>query len=272
MPGTRRLILLVSGLLSFVVLAAAPCLAVGPYLDAARMSAFIRAPHDPAVIGMITHSEADDHGASYYWLGGDFPVRTKFLLQLEVPYIDLAFDDELRDGFGDARLRAKARAWTWSGGAVYLLGGILFGSGSADLFPYSTQSTDWEIGAAVVDTLGVRDERGHPQPLSSVSLWASVSAVYVTRLSDRIKTNDLHGNYASLGFGAIYPLSLRFEVEAGGLMLGFRNGGTRMIFYGQLAFHYSTSTQLFATLQAEAGRREDRASDYSAAIGMGIGL
>jgi hypothetical protein len=261
------LALLAAGLLSFL---SWPAQAMGPYVDAARVSDFIRAPQSSAVVGLISHSEAEDHGASYFWLAGDIPIKTKFLLQLEIPYIDLAFDDELRDGFGDIRLRAKSRAWSWPGASIYLLGGILFGSGTADLFPYSTQSTDWEIGAALVDTLGALNEQGYPKPLSSLSFWVNISAVYVTRLSDRLKSPDLHGNYATLGGGLAYPLSRRFGVEVGGLGLRFRSGVTREIYYAQLTLQYSRSTRLFATAQGERAAREERASDYSAAIGMSV--
>jgi hypothetical protein len=92
----------------------------------------------------------------------------------------------------------------------------------------------------------------------------------VTRLSDRLKTGDLHGNYATLGGGLVYPLSRRFEIELGGLGLRFRSGETREIYYAQLAFYYSRSTQLFTTVQGERAAREERASDYSAVIGMSV--
>lgn len=259
--------LLAAGLLSFLPSSA---LAMGPYIDAARVSGFIRAPQSSAAVGLINHSEAEDQSASYFWLAGDIPIKTKFLLQLEIPYIDLAFEDELRDGFGDVRLRAKSRAWSWPGASIYLLGGISFGSGTADLFPYSTQSTDWEVGAALVDTLGAWDESGNPKPLSSLSFWVNVSVVYVTRLSDRLKSPDLHENYATLGGGLAYPLSRRFSVEVGGLGLRFRSGVTREIYYAQLTLRSLRSTQLFTTAQGERAAREERASDYSAVIGMSV--
>ncbi|MEJ2721842.1 MAG: hypothetical protein P8181_11990, partial [bacterium] len=157
-----------------------PASAVGPYVDAARLSAFVRASQKPAAAGLINHSEAEGHGASYFWLAGDVPVGSKSFIRLEIPYIDLAYDDDIRDGFGDIHLRAKVRVWAQNGAAVFLRGGINFGSGTADLFPYSTQSTDFEAGAAVVDTLGTRNDRGGPVPLKSLTVWASASAVYAT--------------------------------------------------------------------------------------------
>ncbi len=244
--------------------------AVGPYEDAARRSAFIRASQNASAAGLITHSEAEDHAASYFWLSGVVPAGSKSLLQLEIPYIDLAYDDELRDGFGDIRLRAKSRVWTRPGAAVFLLGGIQFGSGTADLFPYSTQSTDWEAGIAVVDTLGATDENGGPKPLNSLSFWVGASGVYVTRLRDVLKEGDLHGNYATLLGGLLFPLSRRFDIEAGGVALRFRSGVTREIYYSQLMYHHSRSTTLFATVQGERAARIERASDYSAVIGMSV--
>jgi hypothetical protein len=260
--------LLAIGLLSFVDVTPAP--AVGPYVDAARISAFVRAPQRPAVIGLVNHSEAAYHGASYFWLAGDIPIKSKFLLQLEIPYIDLAYDEELRDGFGDIRLRAKSRAWTWTGAAVFLLGGIGFGSGTADLFPYSTQSTDWEVGVAFVDTLGARDDNGLPTPLTSLTFWVSTSAVYVTRLPERLKDTDLHDNYATLSGGLVYPLSRWFDIEAGGLGLRNRSGVTREIYYSQLMYHHTRATMLFATVQGERADWRERASEYSVVIGMSV--
>ncbi|UCG52503.1 MAG: hypothetical protein JSW58_02835 [Candidatus Latescibacterota bacterium] len=268
LPGGRGICLLAIGLLS--LLGGTSASANGPYEDAARISAFTRAQQRPAVLSSITRTDGEDLDASFFWLAAQFSLKSKFLVQTEIPYISLATDDDIEGGFGDIRVRAKARVWSGGGGALFVVGSVRFGSGSNALFPYSTQSTDYEAGIGFVDTVGTRDVEGRPRPFSSFSFWLRSTGVYVTRLADRLKKADLHETHLTLAGGVIFPVFRRIELEIGGLGFRFRSGVVREIYFSQLSWGYSPSTELFATLQAERAAKQERASNVGVVAGLQV--
>lgn len=268
LPGVREKVFLAAGLLCFMAPQIAS--AVGGFEDVGRISAFLRAPHGPVLMGSITRADAQGNGASIFWLAGYIPIRRVFLLQPEIPYVTMAQEDVVQDGFGDARLSAKARVWASNGKALSLVSSFRFGSGSTALFPYSTAGNDLEIGLGFADSLGTRDELGGMEPLRSLSFWVRAAAVYVIRLNDSLEEADLHGDYVTLGGGIVLPLSRRFGVEVGAMGLLFKTGAVREVYFTEFDAALSPSTDLYVTLQGERGDWKERAVDGSAGVGLKV--
>ncbi len=259
-----RSFIVATGLLSF---AAPPAFSTGSFEDASARAAWLRAPHRRALDGSITRSDGTGQAASFFTLRATVPVRSAFLIRVEVPYITLAAGDIIRDGFGDVVLRANARAWTGNRKTFQFTGACRFGSGTSELFPYSTASIDTEVGAAYIDSLGTVDERGL-SPLKSLSYWISASYVYVMRLDDRLKETELHGQHAIAGGGLLTALSRSLELEAGGLGLFFESGATREICFTRVSWAVSAAAQVYAAAQVETGESSERASDASVSVGL----
>ncbi len=269
-PGVRNRFLLAAGLLSLIT--ASPAYAIGPFEDVARLSTFLRSPQRGTISSSITRANAQGEASSFFWLAGQVPVRSNFFLQVDVPYISVARGEDIEDGFGDINVLARVRAWEGNRKRLFLMGTFRLGSGSASLFPYSTASSDVEIGLAFVDSVGTVSGMGGLEPLRSISYWMNLSASYIVRLNDRLDEAELHGDHLDFGGGVIYPLTHRIEIEAGGMGLFFKSGAVREIYYGQVVGRFSPSIDLFLTIQAERGKWQDRAIDGSVSIGMLVSL
>jgi hypothetical protein len=265
-PGARKPFILAAGLLSF---AAPPVLAVGPFVDASRVSAFVGAPLGRGLDGSITRADSQGQGASFFLLAAQIRVRSAFLIQPEISYITLALDDEVEDGFGDLILRAKARAWTGHRKTLSIVSSLRLGSGSASLFPYSTASTDVEAGVAFVDSVGASGGDAL-QPLRSLSYRVTASGVYVIRLDDRLEEAGLHDRYATAGGGVLVALTRKVELEVGGLGLVFHSGAVREVYFSKLTAALSPETHLYLTVQGERGDWRERAVDASATLGLAV--
>lgn len=148
-------------------------------------------------------------------------------------------------------------------------GACRVGSGTAELFPYSTASIDPEVGVAFVDSLGTIDERGLT-PMKSLSYWISASYVYVMRLDDQLEAAELHGHHAIAGGGLITALSRSLEIEGGGLGLFFESGAARQICFARVSWAVSSAARVYATAQVETGESSERASDASASVGLAV--
>lgn len=260
-PGAKTIAVFVAGLLS---LGAADSRAVGPFKDVSDLSDFIRAPRDHGLSGSITRADSQGRGASIFTLAGFYPLRTSFLMQLECSYVALADDEVVLQDLGDVFLRLKARVWGGNQSALALISNVRLGTGTPTLFPYSTASTDVELGISFVDSLG-RDAAGDPR---FFSYWAMASGTYVFRVNDRLEADELHGNCVSAGGGVLAGLTRRLGVEAGGLGLAFDSGALREIYYARISAALSPATRLHVIVQGERGDWQDRAVDASAEIGL----
>lgn len=236
------------------------------------MSTFLRAPQRGTISSSITRANAQGEGSSFFWLAGHIPVRSNFLIQIDVPYISVARGDNIEDGFGDTNVLARVRAWEGNRKRLFLLGSFRLGSGSTSLFPYSTASSDVKIGLAFVDSLGTMFGGGGMEPLRSFSYWVNLSASYIVRLNDRLEVAELHDDHLDFGGGVVYPLTRRIEIEAGGMGFFFKSGAIREVYYGQVLGRFSPSIDLFFTVQGERGDWRDRAVDGSVSIGMLVSL
>jgi hypothetical protein len=257
-------IVFVAGLLSF---SAPASRAVGPFMNVADMSEFIRTRADARLTGSITRADSRGRGASTFDFAAFFPLRSSFLLKLEISYIALAADDRVIGDFGDAILRVKAHAWTGDRSTLALISSVRFGTGSPGLFPYSTASTDVEIGAAFVDSLG---SGGAANQSRLLSYWITATGTYVVRLNDRLEEEELHGDHVLVGGGVVVGISRRFGVEVGGVGLAFDTGAVREVYFARLTAALSPATNLQVSVQGEGGDWEDRAVDASAAVGLTV--
>jgi hypothetical protein len=254
----------------FLTFAASPALSVGPFVDVSRTSAFVRAPLARGLGSSITRASLEGQGASFFLVDGQIRIRSSFLFQPELSYISIARDEKVEDGFGDAILRAKARVWARPQKCVAILSSLRLGSGSASLFPYSTASTDFEMGMAFVDSIGSSGADRTLEPLRSFSFWVAASGVYVIRLDDQLEQNDLHSHYAAAGGGILAALARWIEIEAGGEGLFFETGAVREVYFSTLTTVLSPGMNLYLTVQGEGGNWRERAVDASATLGLSV--
>jgi hypothetical protein len=249
-----------------------PAFSIGPFEDVSRLSAFLRAPQSSSLSGSITRANSQGEGASFFWLAGQVPLKSNVLLQFDAPYVSVARGVDIEDGFGDITAWARVRAWGKPRKRLFLVGASRLGSGSTALFPYSTASSDVEVGLAFVDSVGTQSAAGGLEPLRSVSWWLNLSASYIVRLNDRLEEAELHDDHVDFGGGLIYPLTKRIEIEAGGMGLFFQSGAVREIYYGQVLGRFSPSIDLFITVQGERGDWQYRAVDGSVSVGLFVSL
>jgi hypothetical protein len=261
------MLILVAGLLCFATDTAR---SVGPFTDVSRLSAFLRSPHESSLGGSITRADAQETGASLFALAADFPVRSAFLLQLEIPYVTLALDDKVEDGFGDALLRMKARLWTGARRSLAVTSTLRMGSGSVSLFPFASGSTDIEAGLVFIDSIGVGEGEKTLEPLRSISYWVLGGGAYPIRVNEGLEKAGLYGRYVTAGGGVLAALTRRIEIEAGGLGLFFDTGAVREIYFSRLSLALSDVSRLSLSVQGERGDSQDRAADASAGINLTV--
>jgi hypothetical protein len=266
-PGTRRTLVLTAGLLCF---AARGSLAVGPFVDVSRFSAYLRSAPAPSLDGAITRASASESQASMFSLAANFPVRSVFLLQLEFPFVTVGFDEGTEDGFGDALLRIKSRLWRGSRKTLSLNTSVRMGSGSVSLFPFASGSTDVEIGLAFVDSVGVGDGANALEPLRSLSYWITAGGNYPLRVNDSIEEAGLYDRCLEAGGGVIAALVRSIEIEAGGLGLVFAEGPVREIYFSRLTYALTDASRISVVVQGERGDENDRAFDASAGIDLTV--
>ena len=261
------MLILVAGLLCF---ATATAHSVGPFIDVPRLSAFLRSPHESSLDGSITRADAEETNASLFVLAADFPVRSTFLIQVDVPYVTLAYGDKVEDGFGDALLRMKARLWRGGRRSILVTSSLRVGSGSTSLFPFSTGSTDIEVGLVFVDSIGVGEGEKALRPLRSISYWVMGGGDYPIRVNDTLEEADLYPRFATVGGGVLAALTRRIEIEAGGLGLFFATGAAREIYFSRVSLGLSDVSRISLNVQMERGDREDRAANASAGINLTV--
>jgi hypothetical protein len=256
-----------AGLLLFTARGA---LAVGPFVDVGRMSAFLRSPQRTSVSGSITRADGRGVEGSVFVLSADFPLQSAFLFQLEFPYLSAAYDKEVDDGFGDATFGLRARAWKGERKTFLVTGALKTGSGTSTLFPFSTGSIDVEAGLAFVDSVGVDSSATALEPLRSFSYWIAAAGVYPLRVEDSLRDSGLHTRYARAGGGALVALTRRIELEAGGMALFFPEGAVRPIYFSRLSFAFSEVSRISLVVQRETGDELDRAVNGSVGFDLTV--
>jgi hypothetical protein len=245
-------------------------MAVGPFVDVSRFSAFLRSAHEHSVDGSITRADAPGAPASIFSVAASFPVRSAFLLQVEFPFVTVGYDEEVEDGFGDALFRLKSRLWRGSHKSLALDTSVRMGSGSVTLFPYASGSTDIEIALAFVDSIGIGEGATALEPLRSFSYWIVAGGNYPLRVDDTIEEAGLYDRCLEVGGGVVAALAKKLEIEAGGLGLVFAEGPVREVYFSRLTWGLTESSRISVVVQGERGDREDRAFDASAGIDLTV--
>lgn len=238
---------------------AKPARSSGVYEEFGRFFTFVLAPQAYSIDGHVALTGAPDNEASVFTLSTNAPHQSWILVQPEISYVSKTTPTEVFNSAGDAMVRVRVRLWHAPSVAVHVLPAVRLGTGTAELFPYSTASIDIELGLAVVDTIGSR-----------AGWWASGSAIYPTRVQDQIKEGHLYGNWATGGLGVILMPGSRWLFKGGGMALYPAGHRTRQIYFADLDFSYSAHTTWYLTSLVEGGTRDNRAVDYSAGFGIRV--
>ncbi len=231
--------------------------ATSSYQDFSRTVYFLMAPAELSLEGRAARAEASNNEAAIYTLGALMPFR---LFQLEVPYISAVTSDNILDGFGDPVFRMRFRAWGGNSASFYVLSGVRMGSlpfllSDDSLFPYSTGSLDFSLGAAFADTL------------ATVTWWASLSGTWPTRVEDDLKDAGLHREYATFSVGTRFPVARKFDLQLGAAMVIPANRSYRQLYFANIDWWYTDVAGFYAYGQIEGGSKEDWESDYAVGVG-----
>lgn len=204
-------------------------------------------------------ADAPSHDASLYTLGVQVPLKSRLLLRGELSYVSLTAPNDSEDGFSDARLRVRTQVATGNQRALFLVGAFRAGSGSAELFPYSTASVDVEGGVAAIDTLS-----------STTALWIYAAGTHPTRVRDKLKQADLYPSFMTVAGGVVFSPLERLDVEGGVLAYLFRGDTPRELYFVDADLRYSDATAFYVSFQAEGGDESRRAVDFAAVVGIRI--
>lgn len=239
-----------------VVSATSPARAVGVYEDAAGNAGFLFAPQNPSFRAAFIRTNADGRDASMAVFAFTYPLRGRILVGADLPFITRIEPGGMESRFGDLQLRARVRVAGGTGRAFHLLGGLRVGSGSASLYPYSSQSYDLGLGAGYVDSLAV------------LNVWASATGVAVFRALEGLDESARQENFARLEGGLELPFGSAVALRMGTTVLAFRSGAVREVYLTQIQYAFSPALQLRVSGHAEAGDSEERVSDVALTVAV----
>jgi hypothetical protein len=230
----------------------------GLFEDFGESSSFILSPRFQSLAVSAARTESEGGDAFLYTLYASYAVKSAFLLQAEQSYVTISSPNGIRSGFGDFLARLRAGLYTGGARAVYFLSALRSGSGSRSIFPYASGSIDATAGFAYVDSLAL------------FNYWGAAGATAVWRGPKAIDGNSVHDNYAVISAGVSFPLHDSFEVRVFGAGYFLTSGPIREI-YGLLASYRASSfVSAFVSLQAEAGKEEERVTDAAVFAGVRI--
>lgn len=249
---------------AFSVLSPRSAEAVGLYQDYNRFSSFLLVPAVTSIDAGATRTRMDSpaEDAAIYTLSARLPLRT-ILFQLELPYASLATKDDIQNAFGDLTLRIRFTGWAPGGKALWLLSGVRLGAApflrsSAEFFPYSTGSLDFEAGLAYVDTM------------EAFTVWVASVATHPTRVDDVLKDSNLYKSYLTIGAGVAVTPGPAVALQAGAIAYFPRGHSIRHIHFVEAEWRYSQITAFYGFAQIEAGDEATRATDIAAGLGTRI--
>jgi hypothetical protein len=229
--------------------------ALGVYEDFFDRSVFLSAPMAQSLTASIARTERNDDDASCFFLGADYDLFGFLLLRAELTYGLLSTESKTEDGFGDLLFRGRATVLDRSSFHLYLTGLMRTGSGSNAIFPYSSGSIDVGAGMGFVDSLSV------------LTLWGEATGTTVGNKPGGI-SNDLNGNYSTIGFGIILPLAAGTALHCGGSGYLSWKGAARDVYFAGLEYAHSPAMHFFLSLQAEGGKSEERVFDFGLRSGV----
>lgn len=242
------------GVLSFWL----PAFAAGVYIDASGDVLFLTAPRAYALAGRVARSNGTESDASLYILDAAFPVRSWGLVELDIPFISIVEPSTVETGLGDLSIRARADLYVRDGRAFRLISALRTGTGTARVFPYSSQSIDLEVGIGYVDTL----EMFH--------IRASGGGAYVSKEPTDVPEHQLHGHYGRFGLGLHLPFEFGFNVGVGLSAIFYEAGRSREIYLGTVEYRHSEWLVLVFAAHTEGGDSEERVGDTAVTGGLRI--
>jgi hypothetical protein len=230
----------------------------GLFEDFGESSSFILSPRVQSLSVAAARTEDEGRDAFLYSLYASYPIQSALLLQVEQSYITISAPSGIKGGFGDFRIRLRARLNSVAGRALYFTSALRSGSGSRRVFPYASGSIDASVGFAFVDSLTL------------FSYWGEAGGTTVWRGPEAIDENSAHDNYAVISAGISFPLRGSFDVRFFGAGYFLASGSSREIFGVLTSYRASSFVSLFASVQAEAGKKEERVTDVAAVAGARI--
>ncbi|MDH3196728.1 MAG: hypothetical protein OEO21_00655 [Candidatus Krumholzibacteria bacterium] len=231
--------------------------AVGVYEDAAGYAGFLVAPHRTSAVARFIGTDTEDTRASMVHFAGRFAPRPGLLVDLELPFITTAVPGrDIQSGFGDLRVRLRQDLWRGRHARLALAADLGTGTGTGRVFPYASESLEFGLALAYVDTLDI------------LHWWASAGGAIVGRQSDEAAALGLVDDYGRVGAGLMVPLGGRTGVRLGLSVLLFESGITRDVYFARVHWDYSKALRLVAGAQIEAAPGEDRATDTAGEAGI----
>jgi len=231
---------------------------LGLYEDYGTYSFLLTSPFAPSLGASITRSEKTDHDASGFLMKAVYPLRRRFLLQVEASYYVVSRKGESNGGFGDFVLSGRTRLGGFRSLTINFTAGLRSGSGTAAVFPYASGSLDIKAGIAFIDSL--------PQ----LTLWGEVAGVSVNRMSERSDRAERHDDFASAVMGFSLAVGERVDFRFGGAAYVALNGDSREIYFTVLSYAHSPRVHLVLSFQAEGGDPAERVYDMGVRGGIDV--
>jgi len=215
--------------------------AVGVYEDAAGYAGFVVAPHRTSVLARFIRTNADSAAASMVVFVGRFAPRPGFVLDLELPFLTTRVEGaEIESGFGDLRVRLRQDLWAGRSARISLSGDIGTGTGTGRVFPYASESLEFGVALAAVDTLDL------------LHWWAVAGVTIVGREPAEFEALGLLDDYIRTGAGLMIPFGARVGLRMGLSVLVFENRETRDAYFLRAHWDYSSAVRIMAGAQIEA--------------------
>lgn len=230
----------------------------GVYEDIYDLSQILSSSFDRSITGSLLRAQRSDHDASGFLFSADYPVKSTILVRAEISYVTLSTSAGIESGFGDFRFRARATLLDRNRFHLFATGALRTGSGSNAIFPYSTGSLDVQAGIGCIDSL------------SQLTVWGELAVVRVSNKPGGLSEADEHGDYAALSAGLTLSLGNQFSFHFGGTGYGFKEKGSRELYFAGVDYIHSPALRYFISLQAEGGPSNERAADTSARAGIRV--
>ncbi|MFH1755991.1 MAG: hypothetical protein ABIA59_09835 [Candidatus Latescibacterota bacterium] len=215
-------------------------------------------PRVHSVAASLARAEDDQRDAFLYSLYAAYPLQSTLLIQAEQSYITISSPEGIEGGFGDFQVRLRARLRSAPGRVLYAFSALRSGSGSRGVFPFASGSIDATFGFSVVDSL------------SLFSYWGTASTSFVWRAPEGSTETLAHDNFSTITAGITLPLHDAFNVRLFAAGYFLMSGASREILGAVISCRTSSYVNLYATVLAEGGEREERISDITAAAGARI--
>lgn len=232
--------------------------AAGVYVDAGGNVAFLLAERSYALSGRVARSNGDNIDATLYYLDAAFPVKSWGLVELNIPFVSTMKSSTLEFGLGDLVIRARADLYRGSQRVFRVMSSLRTGTGTERVYPFSSESIDFKLGIAYVDTL------------EYFRVWASGGGALVEKAPESVPEDQLHGDFGQLAAGLQIPIATGLNVGAGMTALFFESGRSREIYIGTVDYWRSRWLVISFSAHVEGGDVEQRVGDTAVTGGLRV--